>query len=298
MADLPAPPEATRSAAASSVARLVRAIATGMAYPSIRMASVILLTVIVAAVLADLLPLRSPTRMNMVDRLSPPLTPGYLLGTDHLGRDQMSRLVFGARLSLAIGFGVIVATCIGGLFVGMVAGLFHRWDQVLMRLMDALMSLPAIVLAIAIMAVLGRSLFNVILALTIVYTPRMARVVRSTVIQTRSREYVLAATALGGSTARLMWVHILPNCLPAVIVQATFFFANAVLAESALSFLGLGVDPSVPSWGVMLNEGRNHMRLSPWLTLLPGGAIMLFVLALNLLGDGLRDATDPSLKPK
>jgi len=204
--------------------------------------------------------------------------------------------VYGARLSLVVGIWVVVLSFILGVGSGVVAGHFRALDNVVMRVMDGLMAFPAIILAIALMASLGPSTMNVIVAIGIVYAPRVARVVRGSVLVIRETSYVEAARALGASDIWLIGRHILPNCLSPVIVQGSFVFAAAVLTEAALSFLGVGVPPYVPSWGNILSEGRLYLQQAPWLVLYPGAAIMLTIFGLNLFGDGVRDLLDPKIR--
>ncbi|OLC39832.1 MAG: peptide ABC transporter permease [Candidatus Rokubacteria bacterium 13_1_40CM_4_69_5] len=237
----------------------------------------------------------NPTHMDVAARLGAPSAARWF-GTDDLGRDVFSRVVYGARLSLLVGTTVVVLTFGVGVSAGLLAGYFRALDNPIMRVMDGLMAFPAIILAIALMASLGPSVSNVILAIAVVYTPRVARVVRGAVLVIRETAYVEAARALGAADASLMLRHILPNCLSPVIVQGSFVFAAAVLTEAALSFLGVGVPPYVPSWGNILSEGRLYLQQAPWLVLYPGGAIMLTILGLNLFGDGLRDLLDPKLR--
>jgi peptide/nickel transport system permease protein len=204
--------------------------------------------------------------------------------------------VFGARLSLLVGAAVVVISFVLGMICGLVAGYYRRLDNAVMRVMDGLMAFPAIVLAIALMAALGPSVLNVIIAIAVVYAPRVARVVRGSVLVVRETAYVEAARALGASDLTLIGRHIVPNCLSPVIVQGSFVFAAAVLTEAALSFLGVGVPPYVPSWGVILAEGRLYIQQAPWLVIYPGVAIMLTIFGLNLFGDGLRDLLDPKIR--
>lgn len=247
----------------------------------------------VGALAAHLAP-AGPQVMNVAERLAPP-SSRHLLGTDDFGRDMFSRVLHGIRLSLTIGGSVVVLSTGIGLPVGLMAGYVTGLDNVFMRLMDALMAFPAVILAIALMAALGPSATNVIMALGIVYSPRMARIVRGSVLVVRQFEYVTAARALGLADGPIMVRHVLPNCLSPVIVQATFIFAYAVLGEALLSFLGAGVPPHVPSLGNILAGGRVYMGQAPWITVFPGLAIMMLVMGLNLFGDGLRDALDPRL---
>jgi peptide/nickel transport system permease protein len=236
-----------------------------------------------------------PGHMDVAGRLQAP-SRAHWLGTDDVGRDVWSRVVYGARLSLLVGAAVVVFSFAVGVVCGMVAGYYRRLDNVVMRVMDGLMAFPAIVLAIALMAALGASVVNVIVAIGVVYSPRVARVVRGSVLVIRETSYVEAARALGVADLSLMARHVLPNCLSPVIVQASFVFAAAVLTEAALSFLGVGVPPYVPSWGVILAEGRLYIQQAPWLVIYPGVAIMLTIFGLNLFGDGLRDLLDPKIR--
>ncbi|MBM3524838.1 MAG: ABC transporter permease [Alphaproteobacteria bacterium] len=254
------------------------------------------LVVLVAALAADLIASQSPTRMNMRLRFTAPGGDRFLLGSDAFGRDVLARLVHGAQVSLRIGLLVVVVSGVLGTFFGAVAGYFRRLDNPLMRVMDAFMAFPAILLAIAIAAALGPSELNVVIALAAVYTPRTARIVRASVLVVREAEYVLAARTAGAGHTRILLGHILPNSLAPLIVQLTFIFAYAVLAEAVLSFLGVGPAPPTPTWGNMIADGRNFIREAPWITLMPGIAISITVLGLNLIGDGLRDVFDPRMK--
>ena len=252
-------------------------------------------TVVAMAVFADLLATAAPEKMNFRARFRTPEW-AFLLGTDNYGRDIWSRLVHGARLSLAIGFAVVIVTGLAGTVIGLLAGYFKRLDGPLMRTMDALMAFPAILLAIAIAAALGPSAVNAVIALSAVYTPRTARIVRSAALVVREMDYVQAAIASGSRHLWILWRHILPNSLAPLIVQLTFIFAYAVLAESILSFLGVGPPPPTPTWGNMIAEGQGYLREAPLLALFPGIAIAVTALGLNLLGDGLRDVLDPRLR--
>lgn len=254
---------------------------------------VLVLTLIALA--APLLTSHDPLLLNPLQRAKPPSSE-HLMGTDGLGGDVWSRVVFGSRLSLSVGAAVTLVSGFVGILVGLLAGFYRRVDNVLMRVMDGLMAFPGILLAIAIMASLGPRVANVIIALGVVYTPRLARVVRGQVLVVREAPFVEAARAAGARDIVLLVRHILPNCLSPLIVQGTFIFANAVLAEAALSFLGVGAPPDVPSWGNVLSEARNLMRQAPWITIFPGVAIILTVLGLNVFGDGLRDALDPKMR--
>ncbi len=236
-----------------------------------------------------------PLRMEVSARLTAP-GAAHWFGTDDVGRDVWSRVVYGARLSLLVGAAVVLLAFAVGLVCGLAAGYWRRLDNPVMRVMDGLMAFPAIILAIALMASLGPSVANVIVAIGIVYAPRVARIVRGSVLVIRETMYVEAARALGVSDVVIVARHVLPNCLSPVIVQASFVFAAAVLTEAALSFLGVGVPPYVPSWGNILAEARLYLQQAPWLVLYPGAAIMLTIFGLNLLGDGLRDLLDPRLR--
>lgn len=255
---------------------------------------ILLIVIATVAITAPILAPADPTAISGRDRLTPVFTStDFPLGADYLGRDVLSRLVYGARISLGVGTAVVLAATSLGVTFGLLAG-YHRWlDNVLMRTMDALMAFPPVLLALGIMAALGAALMNTIVALSIVYTPLIARVTRSTVLVIRDIDYVIAARAIGLGDLRIMMRHVLPNCIGPVIVQATFIFAYAIILEAALSFLGVGTPPQTPSWGNMLSDALDHMRRLPSLALLPGLAIMMTVLSLNLLGDGLRDILDP-----
>lgn len=257
-------------------------------------AVLVALDLLVAALAPALAP-ADPLALDVPARLRAP-GPGHWFGTDDFGRDVLSRVLHGARISVLVGGFVVLLSVVAGLVAGLAAGYYRRLDGVLMRVMDGLMAFPAIILAIALMASLGPSLRNVVVALGVVYTPRIARIVRGSVLVVRELPYVEAARALGVSDPGIVLRHVLPNCLSPVIVQATFIFALAVLGEAALSFLGVGAPPFVPSWGNILAEGRLYIQQAPWLTLFPGAAIMATILGLNLFGDGLRDMLDPKLR--
>lgn len=250
---------------------------------------------LLVALAAPIVAGRDPQTMDVKSRLSAP-SAVHWLGTDDVGRDVWSRVVYGARLSMVVGGSVVLVACVFGLAFGLLGGYYRVLDNVLMRVMDGLMAFPGIILAIAMMASLGPSVVNIIIALGVVYVPRVARVVRGSVLVIRETPYVEAARALGVSDASIMLRHVLPNCLSPVIVQGTFIFAAAVLGEAALSFLGVGAPPFIPSWGNVLAEGRLYLQQAPWLTLFPSAAIMAMILGLNLFGDGLRDILDPRLR--
>lgn len=237
----------------------------------------------------------NPQRMQVAMRLRPP-SELRLFGTDEFGRDVLSRVIYGARLSLMVGFLVVVVASLAGTIIGVAAGYVRRLDGPLMRLTDAMMAFPDILLAIALMASLGPGLSNVVIALGIVYTPRIARIVRAVTLVLRELQFVEAATALGATRTRIVLVHLLPNLVSPIVVQATFVFAYAILTEAALSFLGVGIPPTVPSWGNMIAGSQQVMSQAPWLVLVPGVAIALTVVSLQVVGDGLRDALDPRLQ--
>lgn len=251
--------------------------------------------VVLVAIFADALAPFDPLRNNFRYRLGAP-NEIHLLGTDHFGRDILSRVLHGSRVSLAIGLLVVIVTGVFGTLIGAISGYFRRLDNPIMRVMDGFMAFPPILLAIAIGAALGPSLFNAAVALSVAYTPRTARVVRASVLVVREAEYVEAARALGAGHARILFRHILANCMAPLMVQLTFIFALAILAEAVLSFIGVGPPPPTPTFGAIIADGRNYIAEAPWVTVWPGLAIMITVLGLNLMGDGLRDALDPRLK--
>ncbi len=236
-----------------------------------------------------------PNEMDLISILQKP-TSAHPFGTDDFGRDVLSRVLAGSRVSLIVGASVAGITLVLGLVLGLLAGYYRLLDEFVMRIMDLLMAFPAILLAIGIVAVLGQQLENVIIALAIVYTPRSVRIVRGAVIVTKEQDYISAARALGASDVRLMVRHIALNITAPLVVQQTFVFAYAVIAEATLSFLGVGVPAGVPSWGNIISDGRNFLEVAPWMTFAPGVLLALTVLGVNLLGDGLRDLIDPRMK--
>ncbi len=251
---------------------------------------------VLAALAAPLLATHDPNLQDTSRRLEAPSNE-HLLGLDDLGRDVYSRIIYGARVSLRVGFSVVIAASLIGVTLGAISGYFGGWaDIVVMRLCDILLAFPGILLAIALVAVLGPNLINVILALSIIGWVGYARLVRGQVLKVREMEYVVAAKALGAKSPRVIVKHVLPNVINPVIVMATLGLAGAILAEAALSFLGLGVQPPTPSWGAMLTSGRRYLGLANHLAIFPGAAIMLAVMGLNFLGDGLIDALDPKYR--
>jgi len=223
--------------------------------------------------------------------------PRFLLGTDPIGRDILSRLIHGARYSLVIGAVVVFLSLVGGIALGLLAGYFRGWvDIVIMRVMDIILAFPSLLLALVLVAILGPGLENAMLAIAIVLQPHFARLVRGAVLAEKNREYVTSAKLAGAGHIRLMFMTILPNCLAPLIVQATLSFSNAILEAAALGFLGLGAQPPTPEWGTMLATAREFITRAPWVVTSPGLCILITVLAINLIGDGLRDALDPKLK--
>ncbi|WP_043239519.1 ABC transporter permease [Bosea sp. LC85] len=259
---------------------------------SFQIGAAIVLAIVLVALLADVLAPFDPLRSNARMRLTPP-NATYWFGTDHFGRDILSRVMVGARISLSIGAATVILTGLFGTVIGAVAGFFPRLDNPIMRLMDALMAFPSIVLAMVVSAVLGASLTNVVIALSIATMPHTARIVRASVLVARELDYVEAARSLGAGELSILFRHVLINAMGPLIVRLTYVFAVAILAEAALSFVGAGPPPPAPSFGAIIAQGRDFMREAPWITIFPGLAIVLSVLGLNLLGDGLRDALDP-----
>jgi peptide/nickel transport system permease protein len=257
--------------------------------------AVILAIVALLAIFAPWIAPYDPTAMKILDRMQGPRA-AHWFGTDELGRDVFSRVIYGARYSLLIGALVVLISVTGGVLLGLFAGFFRRLDGPIMRIVDAMMSFPDILLAIALVAALGASMANVILALAIVYTPRVARVVRASTLVVRELLFIDAARALGVPTWRIMFIHILQNISSPILVQATFIFAYAVLAEAGLSFLGVGVPPALPTWGTMIASGQQFAHQAIWLVVFPGVAIILAALSLQMVGDGFRDLLDPRLR--
>ncbi len=254
-----------------------------------------LLPLVLAAVLANVIAPYDPLKLDLAHSLARP-SRVHLLGTDEFGRDLLSRLIFGARVSLGVGAMTAAAACLIGLVVGSLAGYYRRLDSVLMRIMDGLMAFPGILLAIMIVSAIGPSMLNVVVAMTIIYAPRITRVVRSTVIEAKAQAYVDAARIVGLRHVNIIFSHILPNCLAPIIVQTSFGFAWALLVEASLTFIGLGTPPPAPSLGSIIADGREFIRSCPWLVVSPGVVISIAVMGLNLIGDGLRDHLDPKMR--
>lgn len=257
---------------------------------------IIVIFFILMALLAPVIAPYDPVKMEPANKLQTP-SAEHWLGTDDKGRDILSRIMYGARISLTVG---IVSTFLGasvGIVLGLVSGYYGRWiDSLIMRICDVLLAFPGILLALAIIAVLGTSTTNVIIAVAFFAIPTFARIVRGSVLSVKKLEYIDAIRALGASDFRIIFLHILPNILSPIIVQATLYIASAIITASALSFLGMGTQPPTPEWGTMLSDGRSYIRQAPHITLFPGLVIFLVVMGFNLFGDGLRDALDPKSK--
>ncbi|MEI3604194.1 ABC transporter permease [Pseudogracilibacillus sp. SE30717A] len=257
---------------------------------------VIILLFILLGLFAPLLTPYGYEEQVLVDRLKPP-SSDHWLGTDDVGRDIFTRIAYGARISLQVGFFAVSGALIFGTLLGIIAGYFGRWiDMLISRIFDILLAFPSILLAIAIVAILGASLQNALIAIAIINIPIFGRLVRSKVISLREEEFIMAARAQGMKNGRIIFHHILPNSLAPIIVQTTLGFGTAILEAAALGFLGLGAQPPTPEWGKMLADSRDFIQLAPWTLIAPGVSIMLVVLGFNLIGDGLRDALDPRMK--
>jgi ABC-type dipeptide/oligopeptide/nickel transport system permease subunit len=257
----------------------------------------LILISIVIALFAPLITAYEPTAAFPEALKVPPGFAQHWLGTDDLGRDLFSRLVYGSRVSLSIGFFVVVFTAVVGTFLGLLAGSFGGWvDAVVMRSMDILMALPTILLAIVVVSILGPGLLNTVLAVGIVSLPSMVRLIRATVLVEKGKNYVMASRSFGANWWQIYVIGILPNCLAPLLVQATFGFSDGILSAAALGFLGLGAQPPISEWGTMLSDGRSYIESASWLVTLPGLCILVVVIAFNLFGDGLRDAFDPKVR--
>jgi ABC-type dipeptide/oligopeptide/nickel transport system permease subunit len=265
----------------------------------IAFAMMVIVIFVVVGVLASVLAPQDPNAQDLVARLQPPLSPGHVLGTDVLGRDVLSRLIYGTRVSLVVGFTAVALAGALGVVVGLVSGYFGGWvDSVFMRVVDAWLAFPFLLMAIAIVAILGPGLKNIVIALAITGWVVYARLVRGETLSLREREFVLSARGLGASRPAIMVQHILPNILAPILVVATLELGVVIVTEASLSFLGLGADASQSSWGQTLADGRAYITQAWWLVTLPGLAIFVVVLAVNVLGDGIRDALDPRLQSR
>ena len=240
---------------------------------------------------------KDPVALNPILRLKPP-SAEILFGSDYLGRDVFARVIYGARISLVVGIAVALIAVVIGLFLGLISGYLRTLDAIIMRVMDGLMAIPAILLAIALISLSGATLTTVIIAIVIPEIPRVVRLVRAVVLTVREEPYVEAAIAAGTRLPLILTRHILPNTIAPLIVQATYVCASAMLTEAILGFLGAGIPPEIPSWGNIMSEGRTYFQISPWIIFFPGVALALTVLAVNIVGDGLRDTLDPRIARK
>lgn len=260
--------------------------------PGLLIGACVFALIVLSALLIPAINQVDPNAMEVSQRLQPP-SAQHIFGTDEFGRDLFTRVLYGARSSLTVGCAVAVFSCVLGTVIGIYASYFKLLDHILMRICDGLIAIPGILLAIALMAALGTTNWNVILALTIVYTPSVARVVRSSALVTKNQTYVEAAKVQGASSGRILWKLILPSVISPLTVQASFIFAQAILSEASLSFLGAGIPAPAASWGNILQASKQVLQKAPWTVIFPGAAVILCVLSLNLLGDGLRDYLDP-----
>ncbi len=263
--------------------------------PNMMIGFIILTVAVTMAIFAPLLTTHEGIRTDPYQRLESPASETWF-GTDHLGRGVYERTIFGSRISLLVGFSVAVIVTVFGLAIGLVTGYYRTLDNIVMRVMDGLMAFPSLLLALALIAVLGASIQNVLIAISVVQTPRMVRLVRSSVLFLREQMYVDAARAMGAPVWRILLWHIAPNTMAPIMVQATFVFALAIITEANLSFLGAGVPPRTPTWGNIMGQGRTFLTIAPWIVIFPGVLLALTVMAINLVGDGLRDALDPRLR--
>lgn len=265
-------------------------------HPTLVVGGSIVGTICVVALLAPWLTPYDPIKINLAETLLAP-SAAHILGTDDLGRDNLARLVFGARISLAVGFVAVGLGLFWGTALGLVSGYWGgHVDNIIMRIMDALLSVPGLVLAIGITAALGQTLNNVIIAIAIVYVPAFARLVRGQVLTLREQEFIKAAQVVGVRTWQIVLRHLLPNALTPIIVLGSLRLSTAILTEASLSFLGIGVRPPTPTWGSMVSLGKPYMETAPWVVFAPGGAIFIAVIGLTLMGEGIRDALDPRLR--
>ena len=259
------------------------------------LAAGVLLLITISTITASLWSQTSPSFIDPALRLLSPSTEHWF-GTDHFGRDIFIRTIYAARVSLIVGVVVAVVATLLGTITGLIAGYYNKADSIIMRIVDGMLAFPGLILALALVAALGGSVMNILIALGFAFWPVMTRIVRAAVLQVKNVQYIEAAKTTGASDFVIMTTYILPNILSPIIVQGTFTFARAILAEAALSFLGIGVNPSTPTWGNMLQEAQIYISMAPWFSVFPGLGIVITVLALNMLGDGIRDAFDPHTK--
>jgi len=265
--------------------------------PIIATATICLTLIVLISVAAPLLAPHDPLLLAPAQRLKPS-SAQFLLGTDAYGRDLLSRVIYGGRISLLVGVGAALFSVVLGLLIGLVSGFFKWIDAVMMRVMDGLMAIPAILLAIAVVSLSGASITTVMIAITIPEIPRVARLVRSVVLTAREEPYVEAAISLGSSLPKIMWRHLMPNTIAPLIVQGTYVCASAILTEAILSFLGAGISPETPTWGNIMAEGRSFFQVKPSLIFWPGLLLSMAILSINLIGDAARDALDPRMKQR
>jgi peptide/nickel transport system permease protein len=265
--------------------------------PIIAAATICLGLIVASAILAPLIAPHDPMLLVPAQRLKPS-SAQFWLGTDAYGRDALSRILYGGRVSLLIGLGSALVSIAVGLLIGLVSGFFKWVDAVLMRIMDGLMAIPSVLLAVAVVSLSGASIATVLIAITIPEVPRVARLVRSVVLSAREEPYVEAAISVGSSLPKIMWRHLMPNTIAPLIVQGTYVCASAILTEAILSFLGAGINPETPTWGNMMAEGRVYFQLKPSLIFWPGLMLSLAILSINLIGDAARDALDPRMKKR
>jgi peptide/nickel transport system permease protein len=265
--------------------------------PIIAVATALLSLIVLTAIFAPLLAPHDPLLLAPAQRLKPN-TALHWLGTDGYGRDVLSRIIYGGRISLVIGVGAAIFSVVIGLLIGLVSGFFKWVDAVMMRVMDGLMAIPSILLAIAVVSLSGASVMTVLIAITIPEIPRVARLVRSVVLSAREEPYVEAAISVGSSLPKIMWRHLMPNTIAPLIVQGTYVCASAILTEAILSFLGAGINPETPTWGNIMAEGRAYFQIKPSLIFWPGLLLSIAILSINLIGDAARDALDPKMKQR
>lgn len=284
------------TAAVVAVSPVRRAVARFLANPTTGIGIILCILVALSAILAPILSPHDPIEQDVIAQLSPP-SATHPLGTDYFGRDVLSRILWGGRISLIVSLTAIAAAIVIGGAIGMVSGYIGgRFDNFVMRVMDVLLSFPSLILGLIVVALLGPDLVNLVVAIGLTAIAPFARIARAPVLALKERAFVEAGRALGYSHARILFVHILPNILSEVLVMGSLWMATAVRTEASLSFIGLGVKPPTPTWGGMMRDGFENILDAPWLAIFPGIAILLLVLALNMVGDGLRDATDPKLR--